>query len=394
MKTELLMIGTELLLGQIVDTNSAFMGQALAENGIPLYQKATVGDNPERIRNALADALSRSDVVITSGGLGPTEDDITRESIAELLGRPLEFREDLYADLKARFERFRFTMSENNKKQAMAPRGAVGIENPHGTAPGLIVEDPRGTIICVPGVPSELKPMMLEKVIPYLRDRFGIRGVIHYRVLKVCGLGESRVDEAIGDLMRTLSNPTIGVLAYIDSVKIRITAKADSVAEAERMIDEVDAQVRDRLPGLIMGIDDDTVEEVTNRLLSERGWRLSTVETFSGGMLARRLTAAEAGCFAGGCVLPMEAVPPGDDTLLHGWLLDKVKKNMLDYPSNCGVGLAALGEGRRGFIVFVSPEGERFWELNYWEVTERAQIRASVVALEYIRRFILDPQAV
>jgi nicotinamide-nucleotide amidase len=364
----------------------------LAEHGINLYQKTTVGDNPERIRGALADALSRSDVVITSGGLGPTEDDITRESIAELLDRPLEFRDDLYADLVACFQRFRFTMSENNKKQAMAPRGAIGIENPHGTAPGLIVEDPRGTIICMPGVPSELKPMLLEKVIPYLRERFDIRGVIHYRVLKVCALGESRVDQAIGDLMRTLSNPTIGVLAYLDSVKIRIAAKADSIAEAERMIDEVDVQVRDRLPGLIMGINDDTIEEVCDRLLLERGWTLSVVETFTGGMLARRLTAAGAKAFAGGCVLSISEVPEGDEHLLQGWLLDKIKKNMLDYPSNCGVGLAALGEGRRGFAVFVSPEGECFWELNYWEATERAQIRASVVALEYMRRFMLDPR--
>ena len=207
MDVEIVMIGTELLLGQIVDTNATHMGQVLAEYGINLYQKTTVGDNPARIKRVLEAALERSDAVLTSGGLGPTEDDITRECVAEVTGRPLEYRQELYDRLVARFARVGRTLTENNKKQAYAPRGSIAVENPNGTAPGLIVEDPRGLVICMPGVPRELHAMLAEHVIPFLRERFDLEGLVHYRVLKVCGIGESRVDSAIGDLITSLDNP-------------------------------------------------------------------------------------------------------------------------------------------------------------------------------------------
>ena len=213
MQAEILMIGTELLLGQVLDTNAAYMGRLLAEHGINLYQKTTVGDNKGRIVAALDAALRRSDVVLCSGGLGPTEDDITRECVAELLGRPLEYHEDLWETVKARFTRSRIQFTENNKRQAMLPQGAHAIENPHGTAPGVLVDDPRGVIACMPGVPGELKPMLEERVIPFLRARFGLAGALVYKVLKVCGMGESRVDSLIGDLVASLDNPTVGLLA-------------------------------------------------------------------------------------------------------------------------------------------------------------------------------------
>ncbi len=288
MRAEMIMIGTELLLGQIVDANAAYMGRVLAEHGIPLYQKTTVGDNQERIVRALHAALDRADVLLLSGGLGPTEDDLTRESIAALLNRPLEFREELLAQVTARFARMRRPMTENNRKQAFAPAGAIAIENPNGTAPGLIVEDERGVIIAMPGVPSELEAMLTERVVPYLRQKYGIAGLLDSRVLKIAGIGESRVDAVIGDLIQTQKNPTIGILASPDAVRIRITALAQCRTEAENMIAEVEGKLRRRLPQSIFGKDNDTLEAVVDGLFAQRGWSLATAETVSGGVCVRQ----------------------------------------------------------------------------------------------------------
>lgn len=384
MQAEIVMIGTELLLGQIVDTNAAFMGQVLAENGINLYLKTTVGDNAARIRAVLDGALERSDVVLTSGGLGPTEDDITRECVAELLDRPLEYRPELYDQLAARFAAFRAaTITKNNLKQAMAPQGAIALENPNGTAPGIIVEDARGTVICMPGVPWELKPMLTDQVIPYLREKYGIRGVLHSRVLKVCGVGESRVDAAIGELIVSQQNPTVGVLASPEAVRIRITARADTLEEANALIDLVDAQVRERLPGLIMGVDETTIEEVVDQLLTERGWTLAVAETHTGGMVARRLTTARASSFAGGRVLG-----PGAP---RREILDMAGAVRIECEASCGLAVAADATGETAVAAFVTPDGSEQWVLGAPSSDERAQIRSCVGALERIRRHLTGP---
>ncbi len=375
MNAEIVMIGTELLLGQIVDTNAAFLGRMLAENGVPLYQKVTVGDNLERIVRVLNDALSRADLVLTSGGLGPTEDDLTREAIAEALGRPLEFRVDLMAQVEARFARMRRPMTENNRKQAMAPCGAEGILNPHGTAPGILVEDPRGIVIAMPGVPWELEPMLMDRVLPYVRTKFGMSGIIHSRVLKVAGIGESRVDAAIGDLIRELSNPTIGELASPDVVRIRITARAETVEEAERMIEDVDAQVRRRLPGCVYGVDDDTLEGVTDTLLAQRGWRLAVVETITGGVLAHRLTEAGAKSFAGGMV-----VPRGES------FIENARR---DFAADAV--LALIGESADQMdIVFDTPAGRVHWPVEFGSTGASTAVRLSAVAVEQVRRYLLE----
>ena len=385
MQAEIVMIGTELLLGQIVDTNAAFIGRILAENGMNLYQKTTVGDNAERIKAALDAALNRSDVVLTSGGLGPTEDDITRECIAGLLDRPLEFRQEVYDELVARFERFRFKMSENNKKQAYAPHGAAVIENPNGTAPGLIIEDLRGVIICMPGVPRELEPMLTGSVIPYLRDKFGITAMIHSRVLVVCGVGESHVDTAIGDLITSLDNPTVGLLANPGGVRVRITAKAGNLEEANALIDRVDAQVRERLPGLVMGAEETTLEEVVDGLLEARGWKLAVAETCTGGMLAQRLTAVGARSFAGGLVLP---APGLDASTPEKAALDIAEQTRVYFAANCALGIVADARGQRTAVAFVTGEATAQWEFGYWGTDERAQLRVSTLALEQVRRYL------
>ena len=385
MQAEIVMIGSELLLGQIEDTNATYMSRVLAENGINLYQKTTVGDNIERIVAVLNDALDRSDIVLCSGGLGPTEDDLTREAVAEACQRPLEYHEEIWEHIETLFMRFRMPITENNKKQAMVPKGASAIDNPNGTAPGLLVEDDRGVIVCMPGVPRELKYMLEHVVVPYIRDKFDMRGVIHYRVLKVCGLGESRVDDAIGDLMSSLSNPTVGVLANLANVRIRITAKADSLEEANKMIDKVDAQIRERLPNLVMGVDEDTLEGVINDLLAERDWTLTVAETTTGGMISQRLVAEGVTRFMGGSVQALQIADPDS---IGKAALDLARHNMLQYSATCGLAVVSDPTAGATVAVFVTPEGEVEWQFGRAGTDERMQARTTVVALEYVRRHL------
>ncbi len=255
MQAEILMIGTELLLGQIQDTNAGYMARALALNGVNLYWKTTVGDNEARICEALRLGLSRSDVVLCSGGLGPTADDITRDCVAAALGRPLEYHEDLFRVIVERFQRRNRPLSDNNRRQAFLPRGAAPIVNHNGTAPGLIAESEQGVVICMPGVPIELHAMLDEVVIPYLRWRFDIHETIHYRVLKVYGMGESRVDAAIADIIQNGANPTVGLLASPDAVRVRMAARATERALADALIDPVEQEVRQRLAGMADGME-------------------------------------------------------------------------------------------------------------------------------------------
>jgi molybdenum cofactor synthesis domain-containing protein len=204
-------IGSELLLGQIVDSNSAWMAQRLAEVGADLFRKTTVGDNLERMVDVLGGALARADCVITGGGLGPTEDDLTRQAVAQVFGRPLERDAGALRDLEERFRARGFVLTPNNEKQALLPRGATLVPNPNGTAPAFIVEDQRGTVISLPGVPFEMKWLLEHEVVPYLRRRWGLNRVIHHRVLKVGELGESAVDHRIGAIMTESANPKVGV---------------------------------------------------------------------------------------------------------------------------------------------------------------------------------------
>lgn len=390
MNAEIVMIGTELLLGQIVDTNATHIGQVLAENGIGLYQKTTVGDNRRRIVNVLEAALGRAGVVLTSGGLGPTEDDLTREAVSDVFRQPLEMRPELLEELQKRFAFIRRPITDNNKKQAMAPAGATVIPNPNGTAPGIICGDGRGEVICMPGVPHELKAMLADAVIPYLRAKYGIKGVLHYRVLKVCGMGESWVDDRMGDLMATLQNPTIGVLASPEWVRIRITARADTIPEANAMIDEVDAHVRERLPGLIMGVDDDTLEGVVAGLLEERGWSLAIGETFSGGVIAQRLAASGAACFAGAEVLPMSALAGNNYTESARAFARVVRER---FQSDCALGVATDDDTRTMYACFTTPEGQTQWQAGYGKLDPLTQLRTGVTCLERIRRHLLGVQS-
>lgn len=237
MKAEIIAVGTELLLGQIVDTNSAHIAQQLTTVGLDLHFKATVGDNLERLKTTLGNALGRSDIIITTGGIGPTLDDLTREAVAEVLGRPLVFQPHLHDQITDFFKRVGRAMSPNNRKQAYIPEGAIPIENPVGTAPGFIAEHNGKAIISVPGVPHEMRHFMEHSVLPYLRNKLGVQEVIQSRVLKLFGIGESMVDDRIKDLIEKGTNPTIGLLAHtqIGEIHIRLTAKAADKSKAEAL---------------------------------------------------------------------------------------------------------------------------------------------------------------
>jgi len=290
MRCEIVTIGSELLLGQITDTNASYLAEVLNRIGLAVEYHTTVGDTKTRIVEALQLALKRTDLVITTGGIGPTEDDLTREAAAEVLGVPLEFRQDLMDQIEGFFKRVHYTMAPNNRKQAHIPRGSLPIINPVGTAPGFIGEKGGSIIASLPGVPRELKYLMQHTVIPYVKERFQLHeNIIHYRVLKVAGLGESLVDHQIGDLIRGHQNPVIGLLASPGEIRIRLTAYAQSENEAELLIKPVETEIRSRLGKLVYGEGDDSLEGVTSELLGRWNIDLSVLETFTGGFIASRL---------------------------------------------------------------------------------------------------------
>jgi nicotinamide-nucleotide amidase len=274
---EIITIGTEILLGEILDSNARYLARQLRDAGIDLYRKTTVGDNAGRIAQAIQQALERCEIIITTGGLGPTVDDPTREAIALALNIPTEFRPELWEQIQSRFKRYGRQPTENNKRQAYIPKGAQPVENPVGTAPAFIVERGAQSIISLPGVPSEMEYLLENAILPYLRQHYQLSGIIKARLLHTAGVGESLIDERIGDL-ETLSNPTVGLAAHSGQVDVRITAKAGSEAKADEMIQAIEQDLRRRLGDWIYGVDEETLEEVALRLLQGRNWTLSVIE--------------------------------------------------------------------------------------------------------------------
>jgi len=284
-ESEIITIGTEILIGQILDTNSKYLAQKLLDIGIRVRHKTSVGDRLEDIVSAIEIAIGRTDLVITTGGLGPTIDDLTREAIAKSAGVKLEFREELFGQIKEVFDRIGYKMTENNRKQAFIPEGSIPIPNRIGTAPGFIKEIKGVPVICLPGVPRELRYMMENEVIPWIKNRFSLgRQIIHSKLLKVVGTGESKVDRLIADIVKEEKGVDIGILASESEIKIRISA------ETEEIVEDVTNRIRKRLGKKIYGEDDELFEEVICNLLKERDLTLSILETFSGGRAAQRLT--------------------------------------------------------------------------------------------------------
>ncbi|HZT14253.1 MAG TPA: competence/damage-inducible protein A, partial [Candidatus Baltobacteraceae bacterium] len=308
---EVLSVGTELLLGQLVDTNSAHVASALAEIGVDVYAKHTVGDNRARIADAIRQALERADGVVTTGGLGPTIDDLTKEAVCDAFGVPAELDEPSLRAMRERFAQFGREMPENNVKQAMLPRGALVLENPHGTAPGFIAFRSDGKFAaCMPGVPREMKPMLAERVVPWLRSRFDLQQAIYTRVLHTIAIGESDVDRRIDDLFRTLENPKIAVLAHDFRCDVKIMAKASSAQDALAMIEPVELQIRERLAGHVFGTDAQTLPGAIHELLRGCGQTVAVAESCTGGRVCALLTETpgSSSTFVGGVVAYDNAV--------------------------------------------------------------------------------------
>jgi nicotinamide-nucleotide amidase len=408
MKAEIIAIGSELLLGQIIDTNSSYIAKRLAENGIELIQTTTVGDDLPRMKEVIREAINHSNIVITTGGIGPTEDDLTREAIAEVFQRPLTFQPHLMEQIETLFKKRGFRMAENNRKQAYIPEGSIPIENPKGTAPGFIVEYSNGSIISIPGVPPEMEYLMENTVIPYLRERFNLKHeVIQYRVLRACGLGESAIGLQIKDLMKGSQNPSVGTLASIGDIRIRITAKAQSPEEASNLIGEMEQKIRERLGILIYGVDNETLHGNIARELERLNLTLSVVETYTGGIISQKLASTGSTSFVQGVVLPSETSQSQflNFSLMEFNSLRKDSKRFTDSLAQkaqnefkTDIGLATFGR-----IAEKQGEGEYRIETYYslstsagienqeyslggelWMVRERA----AIIALDMLRKYL------
>jgi nicotinamide-nucleotide amidase len=294
MRCEVVAVGTELLLGQVVDSNSAHIGDRLALAGIDSHYQTKVGDNEERIAGVVRHAIERSDAVIVCGGLGPTQDDVTREGIARALGVQLVRDAAMVASITGMFQSRRRTMPESNLRQADRPEGAVFIPQERGTAPGLIVETGGRVVYAVPGVPHEMEEMLERAVIPDLERRAGVPAVIVSRLLRTWGVSEAGLGEAVSARVKTQSNPTIAFLAKgIEGLCVRITAKARDLVAARDLLDAEEAELRAVLGDLVFGVDDQKMERVVADLLMERSLTVGVAESLTGGLVGARLAEAE-----------------------------------------------------------------------------------------------------
>ena len=358
-RAEILSIGTELLLGQIVDTNAAYLARRLAGLGIDLFHISEVGDNLTRATRAVEQALSRADLLISTGGLGPTEDDLTREAIAAALGEELVVDPALERELRVWFSARGLVMPERNRKQAWLIPSARAIPNPNGTAPGWWVHKKDAEIVAMPGVPREMTAMWEERVEPILASR-GAPLVV--RTLKVLGLGESAVEERLSDLVRS-TFPTVATYAKSDGVHVRIAAKSDERTRASEAVARVERIARERLGEHVWGVDSDSLLELIGAALERRGWRLAIRDTATGGSVASAL--CEQGVpewFAGG-VIGSLALPRAEV--------------QLDVRHVDG----ALE------IVARTPEGERRADARYVTVSELRR-RATFLSLDALRRVL------
>ena len=409
MNAEIIAIGSELLLGQILDTNTSSIAKKLAESGVELIRTATVGDDLQRMKEVIREAIARSHIIITTGGIGPTEDDLTREAVAEVFNRPLQFQPHLMEQIEVLFKKRGFRMAENNRKQAFIPEGAIPIENPKGTAPGFIVEYSNGAIISIPGVPLEMEYLMETSVIPYLRGRFELQSqIIQYKVLRACGLGESAIGLQIKDLMKQSQNPSVGTLASIGDIKIRITAKADSPAEASSLIEKMEREIRDRLGVLVYGVDDETLHGNVTRELEKVNLTIAVVETFTGGLISHKLTGTGSHSLFQGMILPTERSQSGflkiSEDEFHS--LQKNPQTVADrlalkvkeeFKANLGLamhGKIAEEQGRgeyrvEAFYALSTESGIEKQEYSLggelWMVRERA----SIIAIDMLRKYLI-----
>ena len=413
MRAEVVAIGTELLLGDIANTNAQTIGRELARIGIDCFVHTAVGDNVDRIAEALRAALERADAIVVTGGLGPTQDDVTREAIAALVGKPLIRDDHLVDEIRARFARMRRDMPASNLRQAERPEGSVSLPNPVGTAPGLLVEHDGKVIYAVPGVPSEMERMLHAEVSPDLARRSGEAASIVSRVIRVSGMAESAVGETLEPTWSALApgDVTMAFLAGGGEVRVRLTAKAPSEGAANERLDQVEAEVRAALGPAVVGVGDETIELIVSRLLDERGWTLACAESITGGLIAARMTELPGastmfrGCIVSYATDAKSAVLDVDPSLIeeHGVVSGPVARAMAAGARkslDADVGIATTGvagptelDGKPvGTVVLAvsGPMGEFDREVHL--PGDRSTIRriASGAALNLCRLYLLE----
>jgi nicotinamide-nucleotide amidase len=411
---EIVTIGTELLLGHLIDTNSAHVASVLADAGVDVYYKHAVGDNAARLEALLRDALERADGVVTTGGLGPTVDDLTKEAVAASVGTTLELHEPSVLAIAARFASLGRTgpISPNNRRQAILPRGSVVLENPHGTAPGFVALRSDGKFVaCMPGVPREMKPMLAEKLVPWLAERGGLGQAIYTRTLHTVGIGESDIDNRIEPLFRTLENPKIAVLAHEFKVDVKIMAKAASRTAADALIGPIEVDLRERIGSGIFGVDAETLEGATLRRLAGAGQTMGTAESITGGAIADALVRVPGASqsFRGAIVAYDNAVKTAlldvDPELLreHGAVSEEVALAMARGAcARLGVDLAVATTGIAGpsgatetkpvglvYVAIVARDGEAIVRrLTLPGSRDDVRRRATVSALNLLWRYL------
>ena len=392
---EIITIGTELLLGEIVDTNAPHIARQLREIGVDVFRTISVGDNTERIAQVLQESITRAKIIITTGGLGPTVDDPTRDAVARAFGVDTKFHEELWQQVIDRFARFDLFPPENNKRQAYIPEGAMEIENPIGTAPAFRMEFPfsypsspplplkgggeKGVVICLPGVPREMEHLLEHDVIPFLRERFSLNSVLRVRVLHTSGVGESLIDERIGDLEER-SNPTVGLAAHSGQVDVRITAKANSVEEVESLIRGTEKDLRQRLGKWIFGADEETLEKIAMQILHNRDWNLVVIEVGLEGNLLRKLVTTNP-AFLRGELLP---TPPDDPEELSN-LVDSYRQA---HNADVGLGVALYpGEEKSDiYLALITPFKQKTLRTPYGGPPKLAPRRAVNLGLDQLRK--------
>lgn len=288
MDVEIISIGTELLLGEITNTNAQFIAHEIAQIGLNSYYQTVVGDNPSRLKETLAQSLNRSDVLIITGGLGPTYDDMTKECVADVLALDLELHEESLKRIEAYFESKSEKMPKNNIKQAMIPKGSKVIINNNGTAPGILIEHELKTIILMPGVPYEMKAMFKNQVLPFLERKSDVK--IVSRHLYLFGIGESDVEEKLEDLMKDSANPTVAPYAMNGTLMIRLTAKAKNEEEALELISPIEKRIKDKFAQFLYSVDEEAMEKVLVELLIQNKKTIATAESCTGGLLSEKIT--------------------------------------------------------------------------------------------------------
>ncbi len=413
MRAEVVSVGTELLLGQIVDTNAAFLARALSDLGISVYRRTTIGDNHDRLLGALRDALAGNDAVITIGGLGPTEDDITRDVLAEAMGDTLRWDERIAHRLQAFFRARNVPMVESNLRQALVPTNGRPIDNPNGTAPGLLFELNGKVGIALPGPPNEFIPMVENHVVPYLREKTGGKGTIRSRTLRICGMGESMVEDRLRDLISG-QNPTVATYAKLGEVHVRVTARADDAETADRMIAGRAAQVEERLGDYIYGYDEEPLEAAVVKLLTERGLTVATAESCTGGMLASRITEVPGSSvvFPGGVVSYSNDAKtdlvsvPSEMLAEHGAVSRQVAEALAQgarqrFHADYGIGITGVAgpsggtEAKPVGLVYIAVADERaaqVEESRFYGSRKDIRYRSAQTALVMLRSRLLQPR--